>query len=94
MLYSLCTRAVGGMEKGYLDWGLSNWRATGRMMRSILKSRRERERERGEKKGNIEKVLLGVRGARGWGIGDAFKREQFNSPSGGEYRCLELVNQW
>lgn len=36
MLYSLCARAVGGIEKGYLGRGLNNWRATGRIMRSII----------------------------------------------------------
>lgn len=73
MLYSLCARAVGGMEKGYLDRGLNNWRATGRMMRSIIKSRRGGALEREREKGNMEKVLLRLRGAGDRGVGDAFK---------------------
>lgn len=51
------------MEKGYLGRGLSNWRATGRMMRSIIKSRRGGALEREREKGNMEKDLLRLRGA-------------------------------
>lgn len=69
MLYSLCARAVGGMEKGYLDRGLNNWRATGRMMRSIIKSRRMQEPwGEKEKKGEYGESFIEIAGS--WRLGN------------------------